>query len=101
MAYQTSRPLDPAELESDRKIREAKAHLTDRLDELKERVTDFRENFEPRQLLHNPWVHIGGAFVLGFLLGRTRTARPLFGALFTAAATAAMREMVSRQLARE
>lgn len=98
MGYQTSRPLDPSELESDRKIREAKDHLTDRLDSLKERVADFKESFEPRVLLQNPWVHVGGALAVGYILGRTHIIRPILGALITAAATAAVRELVTRQL---
>lgn len=99
MGYQTSsRPLDPAELESDRRIREAKENLTDHVQELKQRFSSLKENLKPAELIHNPWVHVGGAFLLGFLLGRTRVARPLFGALFTAAATALVREAVTRQL---
>lgn len=99
MGYQTSsRPMDPSELESDRRIRDAKDSLQDHVQQLKERFVSLKENFKPAELIHNPWVHIGGAFLLGFMLGRTRVARPLFGALFTAAATALVREGVSRQL---
>jgi hypothetical protein len=93
------RAMDDAERESDRRIRDAKSHLSARLHELEDRIEGFKENIDPRQWVPNPWARAGAAFAIGWLLGRTHIMRPIIGAAFSAAATAVLRELVSRQLA--
>jgi hypothetical protein len=91
--------MDAAEMESDRRIRDAKRHLSQRLDELERRFAGLKENIDPRAWVPNPWARAGIAFGVGFILGRTHIIRPILGAVFTAAASAVVKDFVSRQLA--
>ena len=90
--------MDAAELESDRRIRDAKHKLSEHLHELELRLDGLKENLDPRAWVANPWARAGAALAIGFLLGRTRILRPLLGAAFTAAASAVVKDFVQRQL---
>lgn len=90
--------MDADELESDRRIKQAKSHLSERLHELERRIENVKVDLDPREWIHNPWARAGVAFAVGYLLGRTHILRPLIGAVVSAGATAVARELVSRQL---
>lgn len=91
--------MDDAERESDRRIRDAKQHLSQRLGELERRLSGLKENIDPRAWVPNPWARAGIALGVGYLLGRTNIIRPILAAVFSAGASAVVREFVSRQMA--
>jgi|GEM_PF-3278843 len=89
----------------DARIAAARGNLATRLSELERRVDYVKEKVDPRQwidnpralqLLSNPWAQVGAAALVGFIIGRSGTIRPLVHTAVGSALSTLIKQAVAR-----